>query len=348
MRIGHVAPVIYPVPPGTYGGTERVITDLATGQVAMGHDLVLFGPVDSTLGGVTRIGEYPSLSALQHEHGDVPPGIVAELEAQQLRDILRYGRECDVLHLHGCAQASSAAQACGVPVFRTIHWRADELDHAVHFDAFPEERIIAISNRQASDVPAANLAGVVHHGIPADRYRTGAGSGGYLAFLGRMTDQKRPDRAIDLARRTGIPLRLAGPVDPGNPTYFARHVEPVLGGDIVHVGSVTDTEKQDFLANAAGLVFSIDWPEPFGLVMIEAMACGTPVIAWRNGSVAEIVEDGVSGIIVEDIDEAEERFSEVLRLDRAKVRQAFETRFLSGRMAAQTTALYAEALEIVE
>lgn len=343
MRIAHVAPVIHPVPPVTYGGTERVIADLAAAQVEDGHEVTLFGPADCTLPDVRHVGDYRSLSWHEQQGGSAPPGLPAVLEAQSLRDVLTHGGAHDVVHLHGSAHASAAVHALGIPAFRTIHWRADEPDHLEHFRAFPQERIIAISNAQAKSVPADSLAGVVHHGIPADLYQPGDGSGGYLAFLGRMTDQKRPDRAIELARATGRDLRLAGPVDPGNPGYFDEVVLLALDNRIRHVGSVDDAQKQGFLGKAAALVFPIDWPEPFGLVMIEAMACGTPVIAWRQGSVPEVIEDGVTGIVVDSVAEAIGRIDEVLQLDRSTIRRRFEERFSAQRMARETLALYREA-----
>ena len=343
MRIAHVSPVIHPVPPPTYGGTERVIADLASAQRAMGHEVTLFAPRDSELHDIRRVGSYASLSWYEAQHGSVPPGLPAELEAQQLTELMHGLGDVDIVHLHGSAHASAVAAASGKPVFRTIHWRADELDHREHFRLFPDEKIIAISRSQASAVPAASLAGVVHHGMPTDRYARGEGAGGYLAFLGRMTDQKRPDRAIELARASGLELQLAGPIDPGNPDYFADIVAPQLSSGIRHIGSVDDAAKQELLGNALALVFPIDWPEPFGLVMIEAMACGTPVVGWRKGSVAEVVEDGVTGIVVDSLDEAIARFDEVRRLDRRAIRQEFEARFSSRRMAEETLAIYRDA-----
>ncbi|GMN13914.1 glycosyltransferase family 4 protein [Altererythrobacter sp. MTPC7] len=345
MRIAHVAPVIHPVPPATYGGTERVIADLAAAQIAKGHEVTLFGPADSTLPGVQQLGDYRSLSWYEAAQENVPPGLPAVLEAQLLRDLMAHAPGHDIIHLHGSAHASAAAGACGVPVFRTIHWRADELDHVEHFRAFPQERVIAISRSQGEVVPPESLAGVVHHGMPVTRYKKGEGEGQHLAFLGRMTDQKRPDRAIALAKGTGRELHLAGPVDPGNPDYFDRVVRPELGGGIRHVGSVDDAGKQALLGSAAALVFPIDWPEPFGLVMIEAMACGTPAIAWRRGSVPEVVEDGLTGIVVDNGEEAAARMDEVAALDRDLIRRRFEERFSSDRMAQDTLALYRVALQ---
>ena len=344
MRIAHVAPVVLPVPPETYGGTERVVADLALAQIRLGHEVSIFAGCDSTLKHVQIIGEFSSLDwHRRNSDRDIPAGLPAVLEAAQLADIVRHAKSFDVIHLHGSAHASGPLAALGVRPFRTVHWRVDEADHQEHFRAFPTERIVAISRNQARDIPRSSLAGVVHHGLPLGRYKLEYGDDGYLAFLGRMTDQKRPDRAVALAKQTDKPLKLAGPIDPGNPDYFAETLEPLLGLGIEHVGSVSDREKQKFLGKAAALVFPIDWPEPFGLVMIEAMACGTPVIAWRKGSVEEVVDDGVTGIIVEDVDEAFRRLPEVLSLDRSVVRATFERRFSMDRVAKEIETLYSEA-----
>ena len=343
LRIAHVAPVVYPVPPTHYGGTERVIADLLREQSAE-HDVTVFGPADCTLEGVRRIGDYNSLSAHASDIAKAPPGLAAELEAQQLRDLLKHGRDFDIVHLHGSAHASGVCAALDIAAVRTIHWRADEPDHIEHFKAFPNEKIIAISGDQARAVPSYSLAGVVHHGLPPDRFCIGNGSGGYLAFLGRMTDQKRPDLAIELARRTESALKLAGPVDPGNPGYFARAVVPYLNDTITHIGSIDDARKQAFLGSATALVFPIDWPEPFGLVMIEAMACGTPVIAWDRGSTPEVVDEGVSGFVVASIDEAARALHQCRKLDRNDVRLQFERRFASTRMAHETIHLYRQVI----
>ena len=341
MRIAHVSPVIYPVPPATYGGTERVIADLASAQAALGHEVSILGPADSQVRDVRVIGEYKSLSWHEAEfERPPPPGLVAEIEAELLRDLVTFASDFDVVHLHGSAHTSGVCAALNVHTFRTIHWRADEADHQRHFSSFAKERIIAISQRQAADVPEQNLAGVVHHGIPLSRYVLRKSDRAGLVFIGRMTDQKRPDRAIELAHRTGETLTLAGPVDPGNPAYFDSIVRPALGESIRYVGSIDDARKQQFFGSAKALVFPIDWPEPFGLVMIEAMACGTPVIAWDRGSVREVIDDGVTGIIVNSLDEAVARYDEAVAIDPAIVRRQFERRFGVDQMAAKIVDLY--------
>lgn len=343
LRIAHVAPVIYPVPPKHYGGTERVIDDLVREQ-SEDHDVAVFGPADCAFTNARLIGEYRSVSAQCENVVEAPPGLPAELEAQQLRDLVKHTNDFDIVHLHGSAHASGVCAALEVPTLRTIHWRADEPDHTEHFRAFPDEKIIAISQNQGKVVPPQQLAGVVHHGLPINRYSLASGAGEYLAFLGRMTDQKRPDRAIELAYNSGMPLKLAGPIDPGNPSYFDDVVNPHLGEVIRHIGSVDDVAKQEFLGNAAALVFPIDWPEPFGLVMIEAMACGTPVIAWDQGSTAEIIEDGVTGFVVNSIEEATIALEKAKQLNRDCIRAKFEEHFTSKRMASETTELYREVI----
>ena len=339
LRIAQVAPVIFPVPPVRSGGTERIVHDLTEALVAQGHEVTLFAPADSRTS-AKLVSAGPSLAALEQSHGKVAPGVPAALEAMQL-DLLAQALDTfDIVHCHGeFAHAAVLGRARGRSL-TTVHWRLDECDRRLFFAHFADLPIAAISASQAAALPPANLAGIVHHGIAANRYALGNGDGGYLAFIGRMTDQKRPDRAIAVAQASGVPLRLAGAIDVGNPTYFAEHVAPALGRDIVHVGELDDHAKQALLGDARALLFPIDWPEPFGLVMIEAMACGTPVIAWNNGSVPEVIEDGVTGFIVSSEAEAVAAVEKVARLDRIEIRRRFERRFTADRMARDYVALY--------
>jgi glycosyltransferase involved in cell wall biosynthesis len=344
LRIAQIAPVIFPTPPVRSGGTERVVHDLTEALVALGHDVTLIAPSDSRTSARLLSGG-PSLSRIEADHGGpVAPGVPAALEAVQLSLLQRALDRFDIVHCHG--EFAHAALLDGAPVasLTTVHWRLDEADRQLFFRHFDRLPVAAISAAQAADLPAGNRAGIVHHGIASDRYRPGTGAGGHLAFIGRMTDQKRPDRAIAVARAAGRPLRLAGAIDVGNPDYFARMVAPALGGDIVHVGDIDDAGKQTLLGDAAALLFPIDWPEPFGLVMIEAMACGTPVIAWNRGSVPEIVEQGVTGFIVENEAEAVAAIARLATLDRARIRARFEARFTARRMADDYVALYRHLL----
>lgn len=254
--------------------------------------------------------------------------------------------EYDVVHCHGEFFHAALLGERRRHSLTTIHWRVDELDRELFFGAFPDLPVAAISKAQEDALPLSNRAGVVHHGIDADRYAMGEGRGEHLAFIGRMTDQKRPDVAIRVAKAAGRAIRLAGTVDVGNPTYFDRQVRPHLSESAVYVGPLGDTAKGELLRDAAALLFPIDWPEPFGLVMIEAMACGTPVIAWARGSVPEIVEDGVTGFVVETEEEAVAAIAKLPSLDRRIVRQRFEARFTAERMARDYIALYERLLAV--
>ncbi|MBE7210252.1 MAG: glycosyltransferase family 4 protein [Gluconacetobacter diazotrophicus] len=341
LRVLQVAPVIFPTPPPFSGGTERVVAELSAALVAAGHAVTLLAPEDSALPGIRHVPGLPSLHALQRRHGTVPPGVPDMLDAVQLDLLRREAPRHDVVHCHGAF--SHAALVSDRPSLTTVHWRLDELDRQLFFRRFPGLPVAAISAAQARDLPEGNRAGIVHHGIAADRYRPGPG-GERLAFVGRMTDQKRPDAAIRIARAAGRPVALAGAVDVGNPHYFRDRVEPLLGPDARHLGELDDAGKQDLLGGSAALLFPIDWPEPFGLVMIEAMACGTPVIAFDRGSASEIVEHGVSGFVVRDEHEAVAAIRRLPELDRNTVRVRFEERFTAGRMARDYVALYRRIL----
>ena len=344
LRLAIVAPVQLPVPPVNAGGTERIVSDLIRGVIKQGHTVDCFAPADSGVFDHPGVGgrgffPYPSVAGLRDSEPRVPGATGSVLEAALLEAVRERADRYDAIHCHTEFAHAAVLGEHRSRTLTTVHWRCDELDRQLFFRAFPDLPVAAISASQGRAIPASNLRGVVHHGFEAGRYRAGRG-GDHLAFLGRMTDQKRPERAIELARRTGLPLRLAGNVDPGNPAHFRDHVEPALGGGIVYVGEVDDAAKQDLLGTARAFVFPIDWPEPFGLVMIEAMACGTPVIAWRNGSVEEIVEHGVTGFVVDTMDEATDAVARLGEIDRATVRQRFEARFTADVMARNYVELY--------
>lgn len=338
LRVAVVAPMLLPVPPQNAGGTERIIGDLIREFIKTGHNPLLFGPTDSAVE-CEVVGPSVSVARLRATTSRVPGATLAVLEAALLDMVRERAHEFDAIHCHTEFAHAAVLAEHRARTLTTIHWRCDELDRQAFFQAFPDLPVAAISAAQGTSIPASNLAGVVHHGIPADRYTLGVGGEG-LAFLGRMTDQKRPERAVEIARRGGRPLRLAGNIDPGNPAHFHTHVEPALGGGIEYVGEVDDAAKQDLLGNAAALLMPIDWPEPFGLVMIEAMACGTPVIAWRHGAVPEIVEHGQTGFVVDTMDEAVAAVGRLHEIDRAHVRARFEARFTAERMARDYVALY--------
>ncbi|KQT43230.1 glycosyl transferase family 1 [Aureimonas sp. Leaf454] len=344
LRVAQVAPTIFPVPPQDHGGTERVIHDLSVALVDMGVHVTLFAPSDSATN-VTRVGLLPSLVSLEQTYGTVPPSIPAVLEAARMEDLRLRLDQFDIVHCHGEFFHAALLGERRRHSLTTIHWRVDELDRKLFFQTFPDLPVAAISASQGSELPASNLAGTVLHGIEKNRYGFSAGPGSHLAFVGRMTDQKRPDVAIRVAAAAGRAIRLAGTVDVGNPTYFERHVRPLLSDRAVYVGPVGDRAKGELLGSAEALLFPVDWPEPFGLVMIEAMACGTPVVAWDRGSVREVVEDGITGFVVRSEAEAVEALGKIGTIDRAGVRRRFEERFTSQRMAADYVALYAQLME---
>ena len=335
MRIAQVCPLLLPVPPAGAGGTERVIADLTEALTARGHDVTVFAAEGSLVVG-TLAAQGAAVSTVR----DAPPSLLAAREAVMLGEVARQADRFDAIHCHTEFAHALALRDVASRTLTTVHWRADQADRRAFFAGFPDLPVAAISAAQAEDYAGSNLRGVVPHGIPPRRYALGVGGGGYAVFIGRMTDQKRPDAAIRIARRAGYACRLAGSVDPGNPDYFADHVRPLLGADAVHVGAVTDEDKQALLGRAEALLFPIDWPEPFGLVMIEAMACGTPVVAFRRGAAPEVVEDGVTGFVVDTEAEAAEALRAAARLDRARIRARFEARFTADRMAAGYEAIY--------
>ncbi|GJD35391.1 D-inositol-3-phosphate glycosyltransferase [Methylobacterium aerolatum] len=309
----------------------------------MGLEVTLFAASDSATD-LPRVGDYPSLSALEARHGRVAPGVPAALDALQLEALRQRLDAFDIVHCHGEFAHAALLGARRRRSLTTIHWRVDELDRALFFAGFPDLPVAAISAAQGEGIPASNRVGVVHHGIARDRYAFGAGPGDYVAFVGRLTDQKRPDTAIRVARAAGLPIRLGGTIDVGNPGYFEREVRPLLGPDATYGGPLDDAGKGELLAGARALLFPIDWPEPFGLVMIEAMACGTPVVAWNRGSVPEVVEDGLTGFVVSSEAEAVAALERIGDLDRAAVRRRFEERFTATRMAEDYLALYRRLL----
>ena len=339
LRVAQVAPNIFPVPPGHHGGTERVVHDLSTALRSLGVELTLFASSDSATD-LPHVGAYPSLAALERQYGRVAPGVPATLDALQLEALRGRLDAFDIVHCHGEFAHAALLGERRRHSLTTIHWRVDELDRALFFAGFPDLPVAAISAAQAAGIPAANRAGIVHHGIDPTRYGLRAAPDDHVAFLGRMTDQKRPDVAIRVARAAGLPIRLGGTIDVGNPDYFDQRVRPLLGTDATYLGPVDDARKGALLGGARALLFPIDWPEPFGLVMIEAMACGTPVVAWDRGSVPEIVEDGVTGFIVSTEAEAAAALARIGQLDRATIRRRFEDRFTAERMARDYLALY--------
>lgn len=331
LKIAQIAPLAEAIPPKFYGGTERVVSWLTEELVRLGHRVTLFASGDSS----TSADLEPATSiALRLAPAEDRDPMLAY--AVMLAKVASRLAEFDVLHCHLNWQHIPLLKSLRAPFVTTLHGRLDlpELGPAIEY--FWDCAFVSISNSQREPLPNANWIGTVYHGIPEDLFRPCYGPKNYLAFLGRITPEKGPDVAIRVARAAQLPLKIAAKIDNADEAYFQSHVKPFLGdGQIEFVGEIGDDQKNDFLGNASALLFPIDWPEPFGLVMIESMACGTPVIAFRHGSVPEVIEDDVSGFIIEpgDEDAALEAIGQLGSLDRRAVRVAFEQRFTARRMA---------------
>ena len=336
MKIAQVAPLMESVPPRLYGGTERIASYLTEELVAQGHDVTLFASGDS----ITAAKLVPCCArALRLNPAVRDPVPYYMLMLDKVR---RRAHEFDIVHFH--------MDQFHFPIFRdiahrtitTLHGRQDLPDMLPLYAGSPEMRLVSISNAQRNPVPDASYVATVYHGLPRDLLTpTLHPRGGYLAFVGRISPEKRVDRAIRIARAVGIPLKIAAKVDRVDQEYFKSEIEPLLAGPGVEfIGEIDERRKPGFLGEARGLLFPIDWPEPFGLVMIEAMACGTPVLAFRNGSVPEVIDEGVTGYIVDSEEEAVCKVGALLALDRGRVRRRFDERFTAARMAADYVKIY--------
>jgi glycosyltransferase involved in cell wall biosynthesis len=328
MRIAQIAPLAESVPPKFYGGTERVVAWLVDELVELGHDVTLFASGDSTTR-ATLVPVCPRALRLGRPRLDPTAAQTALLEAM----VRRVG-DFDLIHCHIDWIQLPLLSRADVPFMTTMHGRLDIAGLPAVIDLFPDAPFISISDNQRLPLRGANWLGTVYHGLPQDSLRPSYGPGKYLAFLGRLTQEKGPEAAIRIARATGMSLRMAAKIPRANSGYFKDKLKPMIDGHQIQItGEVDDNTKEKFLGDAAALLFPIDWPEPFGLVMIEAMACGTPVIAFRSGSVPEVIEDGVTGFIVDSEEEAIQAVKHVTTLNRRKVRHAFEKRFTARRMA---------------
>ncbi len=335
MRIAQVAPLWESVPPKRYGGTERVVSYITEELVRLGHDVTLFASGDSET--------QARLSATCPEALRLNETLLNRDAPIVLHCQRAFGSDMnfDVIHSHLDFLAFPLARHCSAPVVTTIHGRLDLPELAPVFREFSDHPLVSISDAQRRPMPWANWLGTVHHGLPHDLYRFQPRRGEYLAFLGRIAPEKCPDHAIRVAQATGIPLRIAAKVDPVDRSYFERTIEPLLSDPLVEfIGEIDDEEKNEFLGDALALVAPFDWPEPFGLVFIEAMACGTPVLAYRRGSVPEIIEDGHTGFIAESLDEMIASAGRLQDLDRRRCREAFEERFTVERMVQDYLTLY--------
>jgi len=341
MRIAQVAPLYESVPPQLYGGTERVVSYLTEELVEEGHDVTLFASGDSR----TRARLVPVCARslrLDPEQRDQLAHHVLMLE-----EVAKRAAHFDVIHFHIDYLHYPLSRRQRVPQLTTLHGRLDMPELGALYAEFRDMPVVSISDAQRAPLPHASWLGTVHHGLPLELLRFSPGPGSYLAFVGRTSPEKGLDRAIEIARRAGIELRVAAKVDDADRDYFREVIEPLLDGPLVEfVGEIGEAEKEEFLGNALALLFPIDWPEPFGLVMIEAMACGTPVIAFPGGSVVEIVEPGRNGFIVPDAAAAVAAVGKVGDLDRSLCRELFEARFSAQRMARDYLELYERVLEL--
>lgn len=342
MRIAQVAPLTEAVPPRLYGGTERVVHWLTEELVALGNDVTLFASGDSRTS-ATLDATWPKALRLD--------GSVCDPNALHMVMLERVRRKCDdeefdFLHFHLDYYPFSLFSRQPTPFLTTLHGRLDLPEHQPVFTTFSSIPVISISDAQRRPVPQANWVGTIYHGLPEKLLTPQAVKPGYLAVLGRIAPEKGVDRAMKIAIRCGIPLKIAAKVDRADQDYYDELIRPLMDHPLVeYIGEIGDGEKSDFLSGAIGLLLPIDWPEPFGLVMIEALACGTPVIAYNRGSVAEIIDDGVTGFIVEDETSAVAAVGRLSGLNRDIIRKRFEARFTARRMALDYLAAYGSLME---
>src|SRR5690242_15536988 len=346
MRIAQVAPLTEAVPPRLYGGTERVVHWLTEELVTLGHDVTLFASGDSQTSAKLD-ATWPKALRLD--------GAVRDPNALHMVMLERVRQKCDdeefdFLHFHLDYYPFSLFYRQPTPFLTTLHGRLDLPEHQPVFSTFSKVPVISISNAQRRPVPQANFVRTIHHGLPENLLTPRPMKQEYLAVLGRIAPEKGVDRAIKIAMRCGIPLRIAAKVDRADQDYYDELIRPMIENNplVEYIGEISDHEKSDFLSGAIGLLVPIDWPEPFGLVLIEAMACGTPVIAYNRGSVPEIVDEGLTGFVVEDEIGAVSAVNRLAQLDRGAVRKQFETRFTARRMALDYLAAYQSLMEAAE
>ncbi|NOY65241.1 MAG: glycosyltransferase family 4 protein [Nitrospirae bacterium] len=335
MRIAQVSPLYESVPPKLYGGTERVVSYLTEELVKLGHDVTLYASGDSETSA--------RLVPIYQKGLRLSDNIIDPLAHHilMLGRVMQDAHKYDIIHFHIDYIHFPLIRCLDVPTITTLHGRLDIPDIAPLYKEFNDIPVVSISNDQRNPLPYANWVGTVYHGLPIDLYKPIYKKGDYLAFLGRISPEKRPDLAIEIAIKADIPLKIAAKVDKADYQYYMERIKPLLKHPLVEfVGEITEKEKNEFLGNAMALLFPIDWPEPFGLVMIEAMACATPVIARKRGSVPEVMEDGVTGFVFEDIEEAVACIRAIDRIDRSEVRKVFEKRFTSRRMAFDYLRIY--------
>lgn len=340
MKIAQVAPLYESVPPQAYGGTERVVSYLTEALVEMGHEVTLFASGDSVTS-ANMVSVVPR--GLRLDPGK-PDGLVWHTIMMDM--VMQTARSFDVIHFHTDVLQLALVRECRTPCVSTAHGRLDIPDLKSLFSCFPGHPMVSISSSQRAPLPWLNWRATVHHGLPLGLYSLHAQPQDYFAFVGRISPEKRADRAIEIAHACGTPLRIAAKVDPADQEYFESVIKPLLDDPLVsYEGEIGDEAKNDFIGNARALLMPIDWPEPFGLVMIESMACGTPVVAYGSGSVPEILDHGVTGFVVENQQQAIAAARNIAQIDRRRCRQVFEQRFSARVMARRYLEVYRELVD---
>ena len=335
MRIAQVAPLFESVPPKTYGGTERVVSWLTEELVRLGHEVTLFASGDSMT--------TAELVPCSPESLRLSTGCIDQLAHHfvMLEKVQARKNDFDLIHFHVDYLHYAISKRERYPHLSTLHGRLDLPDLIPLYETYADVPVVSISDAQREPLPNLNWQGTVHHGFPPEMYKWSNKAGKYLAFLGRISPEKGPDRAIEIAQRVGMPLKIAAKIDKADQEYFDSCIRPLLTlPNVEFIGEIGYPEKNKFLSEAAALLFPIAWPEPFGIVMIEAMACGTPIIAYPFGSVPEVMTDGMTGFIVNDIEGAVEAVGKVDQLDRKQIRKTFEQRFTASRMTSDYLKIY--------
>lgn len=336
MKIAQISPLHETVPPKLYGGTERIVHYLTEELVRRGNEVTLFASGDSITRGRLVANVDTSLRLNENFADPLAHHIV------QMQEVIERAGEFDILHFHTDYLHFPFSSQLNIPCVTTLHGRLDLADLQYVYRKFPAQNVVSISDYQRVPLPEANYVATVYHGLPRDLHRVGKGDGGYLAFLGRISPEKGVDNAINIAIASKTPLKIAAKVDKVDQQFFEEHIRPLLDHPLIEfIGEINEVQKTDFLGRASAVLFPINWPEPFGLVMIEAMACGTPVIAFRNGSVSEVIDEGKSGLIVNTVDEAVKAVEKIPLFSRTTVRKVFERRFTASRMAEAYQRLYA-------
>jgi glycosyltransferase involved in cell wall biosynthesis len=327
LKIAQVAPLYESIPPKLYGGTERVVSYLTEALVNQGHEVTLFASGDSITDAKLISVCKKALRLDENCVDQLAPHIIALQLVQDSID------QFDIVHYHNDYLHFPLSNLSNVPHVTTLHGRLNITELQPLYNVFNKIPLVSISDSQRQPIPQANWIGTVYHGLPENLYTPTYTKGNYLAFLGRISPEKRVDRAIEIAIRCGIPLKISAKIDKSDSAYY-KEVEKLFDHPLIEfIGETGESEKNKFLSEAMALLFPIDWPEPFGLVMIEALACGTPVIAFNHGSVSEVITDGQSGFIVTNIDEAVEAVSKLNRISRVDCRRTFEERFTASKMA---------------